>query len=208
MWKREFGRADDAIVRFPELRVRSQCAQDRAISSRAHNQSLIDQRQRNYYLSSGGGFYIPPRPSQPQAFRKKFRPRAEPQTSPLQVCADCTKPKPATLLHDPGGRRYWLCATWRVRCERVRRRTSLQREAAPSVVGVLQRGRSVGGGGPFKLSPTRNPEKPDPPGPTVAGDVDHVLIPKGQRVESRVFSCLRYAPLYAVTQYTMLVHGR
>ena len=75
-----------------------------------------------------------------------------------------------------------------------------------SVVGVLQRGRSVGGGGPFKLSPTRNPEKPDPPGPTVAGGVDHIIVPKGQRVESRVFSllkdtCRRSPIIYPCTYY-------
>ena len=39
-------------------------------------------------------------------------------------------------------------------------------------------------GGPFKLSPTRNLVEPDPPGPTMDSDVDHILVPKELRVDS------------------------
>ena len=44
LWENKFGEFTGAIVRFPELRVRSQHRQEIASSMVTHNQSRIDQR--------------------------------------------------------------------------------------------------------------------------------------------------------------------
>jgi hypothetical protein len=89
----------DTTVWFPELRMKSQYAQEITPVTGAHNSRRIDQRQPVCSVLSlcvWRSSYSPPRPSQPRASRKRRR-RAEPQTSPLQACA--AVPNPGLLLH-------------------------------------------------------------------------------------------------------------
>ena len=121
----------DAFTQLPELRTNSQYTQE-VVSQAAHNRIPTDQRQPGRSappLYHGGSVYTPLRPPQPQAFRK-CRPRAEPRSSPLHICAARTKSRPAPELHNTSGMDYCPYATWRAQCESARRRACPRRETA------------------------------------------------------------------------------
>ena len=69
-------------------------------------------------------------PSQPRA-SQQCRQRAEPRSLHLQPCAGSIKPLLAAPSHDPGCTRYRPRTAWLAQCERLRRRTCLDRETAP-----------------------------------------------------------------------------